>query len=115
VLVVYLVLHAGKEVTSAELCDALKIKPSTLANYVWRLRDQLGKDVLDSKRRTAKYRYVGEIECDWVDFEELVRRARFAGDDEHLELLQAALALVRGQPFGGDARYDWADDIAREM
>jgi hypothetical protein len=115
VLVVYLVLHAGKEVTSAELCEALKIKPSTLANYVWRLRDQLGKDVLDSRRRTAKYRYVGEIECDWVDFEELVGRARFAGDDEHLELLQAALALVRGQPFGGDARYDWADDIARTM
>jgi len=115
VLVVYLVLHAGKEVTSAELCEALKIKPSTLANYVWRLRDQLGKDVLDSKRRTAKYRYVGEIECDWVDFEELVGRARFAGDDEHFELLQAALALVRGQPFGGDARYDWADDIARTM
>jgi hypothetical protein len=32
--VAVLVLHAGKEVTSAELCEALKIKPSTLANYV---------------------------------------------------------------------------------
>jgi hypothetical protein len=115
VLVVYLVLHAGKEVTSAELCEAFKIKPSTLANYVWRLRDQLGKDVLESKRRTAKYRYVGEIECDWASFEDLVTRARFANDDEHIELLQAALALVRGQPFGGDARYDWADEIARGM
>jgi hypothetical protein len=115
VLVVYLVLHAGKEVTSAELCEALKVKPSTLANYVWRLRDQLGKDVLDSKRRTAKYRYVGEIECDWADFEDLVGRARFASEDEQLELLQAALALVRGQPFGVDARYDWADGAARGM
>jgi hypothetical protein len=56
--------------------------------------------VLKSKRRTAKYRYVGEIECDWASFEDLVTRARFASDDEHIELLQAALALVSGRPFG---------------
>jgi hypothetical protein len=115
VLLVYLVLNAGKEVTSAELREALSIAPSTLANYVRRLRRQLGEDVLTSTRRSAKYRYVGEIECDWASFEDLVGRARFAGEDEQLRLLQEALGLVRGQPFGSDPLYDWADQTAREI
>jgi hypothetical protein len=115
VLLVYLVLNAGKEVTSAELREALSIAPSTLANYVRRLRRELGEEVLTSTRRSAKYRYVGEIECDWASFEDLVARARFAGDDEQLVLLQEALGLVRGQPFGRDPQYDWADQTAREM
>ena len=115
VLVVYLVLNAGREVSSPDLCQALSIKAGTLANYAWRLREALGSEVLASKRRSAKYSYVGEVTSDWASFGDLTRRARVASGDERLELLQAALGLVRGQPFAGNARYDWADEVAREM
>jgi hypothetical protein len=112
-LAIYLILHAETEVTSDELCTALStragpLKPATLASYVWNFRQHLGKDVLVSTKRSATYRYSGEIACDWADFEDFVRRARAASGDERLELLLAALSLVRGQPFGGDPRYDWA-------
>jgi len=66
--------------------------------------------VLVTTKKSATYRYVGEVNCDWFDFEDLVRRARFAGDDERFELLLAAMSLIRGQPFGADPRYDAVGD-----
>jgi hypothetical protein len=119
-LAVALMLSGGREVTSKDLCTMLAtnkgaVKATTVANYVWHFRKRLGADVLVTNRRSATYRFVGEVELDWADFEDLERRARFADADERLELLQAALSLVRGQPFGGDELYGWASELIATM
>ncbi|GAA0911127.1 AfsR/SARP family transcriptional regulator [Virgisporangium aurantiacum] len=76
--------------------------------YVIRLRKLLGSGVI----HTVSGGYLFCVAAERIDlyrFRELVRAAADTGAEEsELELLQRALLLWRGRPFG-DARSNWLD------
>jgi hypothetical protein len=121
----YLALNGGREVPADELRRILgdadnDLAASTLYGYVSKLRRAVGKDLFVVSGK-AGYRFSGEVACDWVSFERFVGSQR-RSDQERIEDLKAALALVRGIPFADapGGRYEWVSqpgerDFAAEM
>jgi len=111
----YLALNAGREVPSDELRTALgsgeaTLAPAALYNLVAELRRALGEDVLVSDGH-AGYRFTGEVICDWLSFQQLVKCDHYT-DAERIANLQEAVLLVRGYPFQAapKGRYEWASE-----
>jgi predicted ATPase/DNA-binding SARP family transcriptional activator len=104
-LLAALLLHAGRRVTVETLVEALwegdppLSAAATLQSYVSRLRARLGPERVE--RTAGGYALAVPPETvDAVRFQALAARARGEGDAaEQLRLLQAALALWRGDPF----------------
>lgn len=101
-----LVLHAGQPVSVGSLVDALweddppPSAPGTLQAYVSRLRARLGRETVtrtgDGYRLTVP---AGAVDAS--RFEALAGRVRTASEPaEQLRLLDQALELWRGDPFG---------------
>lgn len=100
-LLALLVLHANEVVRSDRLVDELwgdkppRNAPAALQNHVFRLRKDLGPDVLVTK----PWGYVLRVDRDRIDlrrFECLVTEARTLPAEERFGRLRDALALWRG-------------------
>jgi hypothetical protein len=118
-LALYLALQEGKPVSSDKLRSIIgDAKSQTLRSRITELRALVGEEVLPDAR-SGGYRFVGEIDCDWLRFNDFVSRAERARRGERETILFEALKLVRGVPFAEapEGRYLWAIDegLAREM
>ena len=100
-LLAFLVLHANEVVRSDRLVDELwgeeppRNAPAALQNHVFRLRKDLGEDVLATK----PWGYVLRVDPDRIDlkrFEWLVAEARTLPAEQRRGRLVDALALWRG-------------------
>ncbi|MFI7103278.1 hypothetical protein ACIBK8_28480 [Streptomyces sp. NPDC050161] len=90
----------------------------TLQARMSELRTRLGADAegdlyLPRDRRSG-YRLSDAVRCDWLRFQQLARRGLSLGPDEGIDVLESALALVRGRPFGG-GDHAWAAPLVQEM
>jgi DNA-binding SARP family transcriptional activator len=68
-----------------------------LRTTVSRLRARTGREVIET---TPAGDRIGTADVDADRFEELLDRARTAEGSERIELLESALALSRGEPYG---------------
>nr|WP_042191655.1 BTAD domain-containing putative transcriptional regulator [Kibdelosporangium sp. MJ126-NF4]CEL20209.1 transcriptional regulator, SARP family [Kibdelosporangium sp. MJ126-NF4]CTQ97434.1 transcriptional regulator, SARP family [Kibdelosporangium sp. MJ126-NF4] len=115
VLLAALLISVNQPVTTDTLTERLwpDEQPGnargSLHTYVGRLRQLLGKDVI---QRVSAGRYQLSVEPDHVDlyrFRELLRLARAGeGTPDELTLLREALRLWRGRPFA-DVASDWLE------
>lgn len=86
----------------------------TMTNAMVSLRRKLGTgsdgELLFPLGRNTEHRYrlSSRVTTDWHRFLDLVRRSEHAVEDESLDLLDEALALVDGPPFRSPAGYSWA-------
>ena len=108
-LVVYLACHPDRPVGTDRLRAALSdgdtdIAGQTLRSIVSRARRSLPDGCLPSG--SGGYRLV-DVDCDWTDFQALVRRADTAEPETARALLGEALGLVRGRAMPEPPR--WAD------
>ncbi|MGA4844801.1 bacterial transcriptional activator domain-containing protein [Streptomyces sp. G5(2025)] len=90
----------------------------TLQVRISELRNRLGADADGNlylpKNRTGIYRLSPKVRCDWDRFQQLAKRGLTQGPACGTGDLEAALALVRGRPFGG-ADLTWAAARTQEM
>lgn len=118
----YLVLHPGCE--NHALTEAIwpgrRSDAQTRNSQISRLRRWLGADADGNPYMplvtTAGYTLAPAVTCDWTRFQQLAQRGLAAGANGIADL-QAALELVRGQPFSGVSprRYAWAEYLRQEM
>ncbi len=105
-LVSLFVLHADAVIRAEELEDVLGLSPSALRTSVCRLRRVVGADVVTTD--PPGYAIHGD-RVDAVVFEGYLDQARGTDDpDGRRELLQRALLLWRGEPYGEFAHEAWA-------
>ncbi|MGW2863358.1 LysM peptidoglycan-binding domain-containing protein [Streptomyces sp. NPDC001205] len=108
--------------SAEDLCEAMDPrKPwskATLQARISELRNRLGHDpdgkLYLPRDRSGGYRFSGKVRCDWDRFTQLAERGLAKGSPSGLADLEAALALVRGRPFGG-ADHIWAAARIQEM
>jgi Bacterial transcriptional activator domain/LysM domain len=122
-LAAFLALHPGSQhhtVTEA-LWPGRRADAPTRNSQMSRLRRWLGRDpegsfYLPMVNESDGYNFAPTVGCDWRRFKSLARRGMAAGPDG-IGQLQAALDLVRGQPFAGVSprRYAWADHLKQDM
>ncbi len=100
----YLLLHANQPVSRDRLVDQLwgenapRNAPASLQNTISRLRKAIGRERL----RLEPGGYVLRVDperFDLAQFDRLVEEARTATSKDRASLLQAALALRRGEPL----------------
>ncbi|RSS57503.1 LysM peptidoglycan-binding domain-containing protein [Streptomyces sp. WAC01280] len=76
----------------------------TLQTRISQLRNQLGTDQDDAlylpRDRTGIYKLSPRVRCDWDRFTTLAERGLTKGPSTGISDLEAAIALVRGCPFG---------------
>ena len=101
-LVAVLALNAGHTVRGEFLADLLDVSTGALRTTVSRLRRQLGADVV----HTDPVGYRLDADVDAGHFTELL--AATAGEADPLDLLDAALALWRGDAYDEFAHELWA-------
>jgi DNA-binding SARP family transcriptional activator len=118
-LLAYLLLHANKPVSTAELLEALwgdeypRSGSAAVQNAVVRLRRVLGERVV-----TAGAGYLVRVEPGELDvevFRDLVLRAKSSPPAEATRLLRDALALWNGEPVGGIGGAAFADRAAASL
>ncbi|MEU1623130.1 LysM peptidoglycan-binding domain-containing protein [Streptomyces sp. NPDC005722] len=90
----------------------------TLQSRLSEIRARLGstpddQPYLPRPRAGSGYAFHPSIRSDWATFEDLATRGLAAGTAGMADL-EAALALVRGRPFGGQ-EYPWAVPVQQEM
>ncbi|MFD4371073.1 LysM peptidoglycan-binding domain-containing protein [Streptomyces sp. NPDC058486] len=92
--------------------------PATLQNRISQLRNRLGAHPDGSlylpRDRTGVYKLSPKVRCDWDHFTHLAERGLAKGPTTGIPDLEAALALVRGRPFGGTPPA-WAAARYQEM
>ncbi|MGW9452461.1 LysM peptidoglycan-binding domain-containing protein [Streptomyces sp. NPDC055632] len=104
-LAAYLYFKPGEPDTVREAMDPRSpwSKP-TLQTRISQLRNQLGTDpdgaLYLPRDRTGIYRLSPKVRCDWDRFTTLAERGLTKGPSTGIGDLEAALALVRGYPFG---------------
>ncbi|WP_326615178.1 LysM peptidoglycan-binding domain-containing protein (plasmid) [Streptomyces scopuliridis] len=90
----------------------------TLQARISELRTRLGADADGAlylpRDRSGSYRLSSKVRCDWTRFQQLSERGLAKGPAAGITDLEAALALVRGRPFGG-ADLSWAAVRIQEM
>jgi DNA-binding SARP family transcriptional activator len=116
-LLAYLALHRGGSTTD-ELVVALwpDVDDARARKELWRsvsdARAHLGESILGANERYLLDREAVAVDLD--QFEELLIRARAEHDADREQLLERALALVRGQPLAG-TDYPWAAGDVRRL
>lgn len=73
-----------------------------------------GQPLLPRPKAGAGYVFHPAVTSDWTQFQTLARQGLAAGPNAGIEDLEAAMALVRGKPFGGRT-LPWADPIVQDM
>ncbi|TYB48545.1 BTAD domain-containing putative transcriptional regulator [Actinomadura chibensis] len=127
-LAAYLHLNPGR--TAEEVSRALggargPWSPSTRASNMSRLRAWFGRDAagnvyVPTQGQGRLYTLSG-VGCDWDRFQARARRGlarlKTGAEDQGIDDLREALALVRGQPFAGagPTSYIWAEHLKQEM
>ncbi|GGP78171.1 LysM peptidoglycan-binding domain-containing protein [Streptomyces melanogenes] len=107
------------EVLCADMDPSHPWTTRTLNTRIQGLRSCLGSDpsgtlyVPRRKTREDPYQLAPSVRCDWSHFLRLSERALPMGP-AGLADLEAALALVRGTPFGGQPP-PWAEPLQQEM
>jgi Bacterial transcriptional activator domain len=84
----------------------------------WLGRDPAGRNYVPALGEGRLYTLLSSVRCDWDDFRQLARRGlAVLPADAGVADLQAALDLVRGQPFAGAGphSYIWAEFAKQEM
>lgn len=121
--VAYLALHpgAGAHEIDEAIWPGRRVAKEMRNSFVSRVRHWLGYDLdgqpfLPLVADHGDYRLSPEVDCDW---HELLRFARegLASGPGGVDLLEHALALVRGRPFLGvdPTTYIWAEADTQEM
>ena len=116
-LLAYLALHR-EGATLDELIAALlpDVDDDKARQRLWELvsdaRAHLGESILRENERYLLDREAVAVDLD--QFEELLTRARAERDADREQLLERALALVRGQPLAG-TDYAWAASEVRRL
>ena len=91
---------------------------ATLQSRISELRNRLATDddgnLYVPHSRAGTYRLAPSVRCDWTRFEKLAERGLAQGPEHGIHNLEAALALVRGRPFGG-ADLTWAAARTQDM
>ncbi|MFB7341175.1 LysM peptidoglycan-binding domain-containing protein [Streptomyces hydrogenans] len=105
-LAAYLYFKPGRPDTVREAMDPHKPwATNTLQVRISQLRSGLGADADGAlylpRDRTGVYKLSPKVRCDWDRFLHLTERGLRKGPSEGITDLEAALALVRGVPFGG--------------
>ncbi|MGY3340999.1 nucleoid-associated protein YgaU/DNA-binding SARP family transcriptional activator [Streptomyces filamentosus] len=105
-LAAYLYFKPGRPDAVREAMDPHKPwGTSTLQTRISQLRNSLGADADGAlylpRDRTGIYRLSPKVRCDWDRFTHLAERGLKKGPSTGTADLEAALALVRGVPFGG--------------
>lgn len=90
----------------------------TLQARISELRTRLGADadgmLYLPRDRSGSYRLSSKVRCDWTRFQQLSERGLAKDPATGITDLEAALALVRGRPFGS-ADLSWAAVRIQEM
>ncbi|MGW6880862.1 LysM peptidoglycan-binding domain-containing protein [Streptomyces goshikiensis] len=73
-----------------------------------------GQPLLPRPKTGAGYVFHPAVTSDWTQFQTLARQGLAAGPSAGIEDLEAAMALVRGKPFGGRT-LPWADPVIQDM
>ncbi|MFD5549288.1 bacterial transcriptional activator domain-containing protein [Streptomyces goshikiensis] len=73
-----------------------------------------GQPLLPRPKAGAGYAFHPAVTSDWTQFQTLARQGLAAGPSTGIEDLEAAMALVRGKPFGGRT-LPWADPVVQDM
>ena len=119
----FVLLNPGSR--PSELQGALwpgrRSNPQTCRQMISRARTWLGRTdagepyLMTFAESEGRLRLRAEVGSDWADFQRLAERG--LADPEDTEHLTAALALVRGRPFGAVASRElpWADLHINEM
>ncbi|MDH6130633.1 hypothetical protein P3T39_007635, partial [Kitasatospora sp. GP82] len=107
--------------TIANRMDSAKPwSPETMAQQMSRLRARLGLDstghpyLRPKPKGVEQYTLSEEVTVDWADFLHLSERGLPHGPAGILDL-EAALALVRGRPFGEAGAHNWAAGLVQNM
>ncbi|MGW1768253.1 LysM peptidoglycan-binding domain-containing protein [Streptomyces sp. NPDC002073] len=105
------------------LCQAMDpVTPwssRTLHSRLSELRNAIGdhsdgQPLLPRPKSGAGYRFHPAVTSDWEQFRKLATKGLAAGPNGGIEDLEAAMALVRGKPFGGRA-LPWAEPVVQEI
>ncbi|MGW1768229.1 LysM peptidoglycan-binding domain-containing protein [Streptomyces sp. NPDC002073] len=116
-------IHLRPGRTTDALCQAMDpINPwstRTLHSRLSELRNAIGdhtdgQPLLPRPKSGAGYRFHPAVTSDWQQFQKLATKGLAAGPDTGIEDLEAAMALVRGKPFGGRT-LPWADPVVQDM
>ncbi|MFF2403531.1 LysM peptidoglycan-binding domain-containing protein [Streptomyces goshikiensis] len=73
-----------------------------------------GQPLLPRPKAGAGYVFHPAVTSDWTQFQTFARQGLAAGPGAGIEDLEAAMALVRGKPFGGRT-LPWADPVVQDM
>ena len=117
-LLCYLCLHSDRPVSGDRLLTALwpleserpEASRASLHTYASELRRSLPDGCLPDAGTTNGYLLAAGVASDWVTFTSLTDEADDAEPDAAAVLLDGALSLVRGAPFGGATSelFEWA-------
>lgn len=121
--VAYLALHpgAGAHEIDEAIWPGRRVAKEMRNSFVSRVRHWLGYDLdgqpfLPLVADHGDYRLNPEVDCDWHELLRLAREGLASGPGG-VDLLEHALALVRGRPFLGvdPTTYIWAEADTQEM
>ncbi|MGG8410349.1 LysM peptidoglycan-binding domain-containing protein [Streptomyces sp. 12297] len=116
-------IHLRPGRTGEALCQAMDpVAPwstRTLHSRLSELRNAIGlhtdgQPLLPRPKTGAGYRFHPAVTSDWEQFQALTVRGLAAGPSAGIKDLEAAMALVRGKPFGGRT-LPWADPVVQDM
>ncbi|MFI5642628.1 hypothetical protein ACIA8H_35200 [Streptomyces goshikiensis] len=116
-------IHLRPGRTADALCQAMDPaspwSTRTLHSRLSELRGAIGlhtdgQPLLPRPKAGAGYLFHPAVTSDWQQFQALARRGLAAGPSAGIEDLEAAMALVRGKPFGGRT-LPWADPVVQDM
>lgn len=125
-LATWLVLHPGRDHRALDeaFWPGREVDRKVRNPYISRLRSWLGTAddgerylPLITDTTDARYSLDPRVGCDWIQFQQLVRKAERTSDASGTRALRQALELVRGRPFAAVRadRYVWAEHLVQEM
>ncbi|MFE9847125.1 LysM peptidoglycan-binding domain-containing protein [Streptomyces goshikiensis] len=116
-------IHLRPGRTADALCQAMDPaspwSTRTLHSRLSELRGAIGlhidgQPLLPRPKAGAGYVFHPAVTSDWTQLQALASRGLAAGPRAGIEDLEAAMALVRGKPFGGRT-LPWADPVVQDM
>jgi hypothetical protein len=114
-MALYLATHRDRRYSAEQLASVLwspdvteRGRPKSVRTYASELRRAMGVENFP-EADTNGYGLSPSVTTDWTRFSELVSSSRSAPEGEKRDGLRSALALVRGEPFGG-TDYIWVSD-----
>jgi hypothetical protein len=118
-LLCFLVLHDSRPMSAEQIRLAIwpteerdqEVAPKTFLNYLSTLRRCIGAEHLPDAVGARGYR-IQDVESDWGQFSQLVKKADQTSGPEAMALRTQALALVRGPAFEGipSDQYLWVSN-----